>query len=444
MEFYFPNFYEQIFLLIFATLSICAYPKGFAILLNQSFYHCQSLSVHMKLLFIANRVPYPPYRGDKLKIYNLCRRLAAKGHEIHLITFAEEKKEYDYLPILEGVFKKIQIIYQPFWKSALSILWYFFQNNDPMQVSYFRSAKFDNTLKKLLSENTYDGIHVQHLRMAQYLLPTPPKHAILDLPDAFSLYWERRNQTDRPWYKRWFDSIEQKRVKSYEAKILSAYQKCLVCSAEDLGYLKNLLEKEGTFKNQLGLLPNGVDLDTFKVNLHHDYSHNHTLLFTGNMDYEPNVDAVIYFVNDIFPSITEKFPNTKFIIAGQRPIDNVKALACSNVAVTGFIEDLSVTYDSASIVVAPLRFGAGTQNKVLEAMAMGIPVVCSHIGFAGLGIESGEGAIMQQEKEAFTLAVIDLLGSESQRKEIGQKGLEVMRSRFSWDGITGILEREFN
>jgi glycosyltransferase involved in cell wall biosynthesis len=165
------------------------------------------------------------------------------------------------------------------------------------------------------------------------------------------------------------------------------------------------------------------------------------LLFTGNMDYAPNVDAVGYFVKEILPLIHQKHPQVKFIIGGQRPVKSVLELAGDHVIVTGFIKDLAATYNEASVVVAPLRFGAGTQNKVLEAMAMGVPVVCSNIGFKGLGIESGEGAIMQVDKEAFAKSVISLLDSEAQRKSVGQKGMEVIRSRFSWDIITQQLEQ---
>jgi len=132
---------------------------------------------------------------------------------------------------------------------------------------------------------------------------------------------------------------------------------------------------------------NGVDLETFDCYEGHDYTLANTLLFTGNMDYAPNVDAVTYFVKEMWPQILKINPNTKFIIAGQRPIESVKKLESNSIKVTGFVEDISDLYRKSTILIAPLRFGAGTQNKVLEAMAMGVPVVCTHIGFEGLQIE---------------------------------------------------------
>ena len=388
----------------------------------------------MKILFLANRVPYPPYRGDKLKIFNLARRLKDR-HELHLLTFAQTPEDLGYKTELEKIFKVVHFIYLPKWKSAfncLAGLW----KSEPLQVLYFQSGAMRVKLDELLASHKYDAIHVQHLRMSPYLANRKEVPRILDLPDAFSLYWERRKTIKRGLLTAVFENIEQARVLKYE-RVLKEYNLALVCSGEDLAYLENTHHS-----GNLRLLPNGVDLDTFAPR-DHDYTHNDTILFTGNMDYAPNVDAVVYFTESILPIIKAKLPTVKFIIAGQRPVKKVADLANDYITVTGFIKDLAATYNSASVVVAPLRFGAGTQNKVLEAMAMGVPVVCSHIGFGGLGIKSGEGAIMQTDPEAFAASVIELLSSTEQRKRVGEAGLKIIKSRFDWDIITQTLEMYF-
>lgn len=388
----------------------------------------------MKILFFANRIPYPPYRGDKLKIYNLAKRL--QHHELHLLTFAQTREEFQYKAELEKVFKKVHLIYLPKWQSALNCiagLW----SKMPLQVLYFQSAAMRNKLEDMLKADEFDAVHVQHLRMSPYFAAKKNIPRILDMPDAFSLYWQRRMKMQHNPLLRIFGSIERKRVWQYE-KIMQAFDLSLVCSAEDLSYLEDQHHID-----TIRLLPNGVDLGLFSAG-DHDYSHNHTLLFTGNMDYAPNIDAVIYFVNDILPLIRQKIPHVRFIIAGQRPVPKVQALANDHVEVTGFIKDLAAVYNAASVVVAPLRFGAGTQNKVLEGMAMGIPVVCSNIGFKGLGIESGEGAIMQTDAKSFADSVIALLSSERLRAEVGQKGIEVIQSRFGWDAIAATLDGYLN
>lgn len=385
----------------------------------------------MKILFLANRIPYPPYRGDKLKIYNLARRLC-KRHELVLVTFTQTPEEEKYRAELEKIFSEVHLIYLPKWQSALNCLsapW----DKKPLQVLYFKSAQMEAKLDEVLGRHTFDAVHVQHLRMSPYLAQRKEIPRILDLPDAFSLYWERRKKVKRGIARRSFESLEQNRVKKYEP-VMSMYDMSLVCSAEDLEYLRQLHHLDN-----IRLLPNGVDLDTFYPR-EHDYNHTHTLLFTGNMDYAPNVDAVVYFVQEIFPLVRQRFPGTSFVIAGQRPVAKVQELAGAHVKVTGFVEDIAAVYNTASVVVAPLRFGAGTQNKVLEAMAMGIPVVCSNIGFRGLGISSGDGAIMQTEPLAFAESIIELLSSADRRREVGAKGMEVVRNNFGWDAVADMLE----
>ncbi len=386
----------------------------------------------MKILFVANRVPYPPFRGDKLKIYNLTKRLST-AHELHLITFAESEEDYTYINELKKIFTKIHIINLPKWKSYLNCLLALF-SNIPFQVAYFKNRSMKRLIQNFISENEVDAIHTQHLRMAQFTTDiNVPK--LLDLPDAFSLYWLRRLNNQHNIIKRFFEKIEYKRLYRYEGEIIKKYNLNLVCSIEDLNYM--IKEHQAT---SLKLLRNGVDLETYK-SVGHDYSLQDTLLFTGNMDYAPNIDAVLYFVKDIFPSILKRFPNIKFIIAGQRPVKSVSELKSNNITVTGFVPELKTIYQNASIVVSPLRIGAGTQNKVLEAMAMGIPVVSGPIGFEGLEIQNSEGVFLEITPEGFASRVIELLLSQPLRETTGSKGQKIATEKFSWDTIALQLEQ---
>jgi sugar transferase (PEP-CTERM/EpsH1 system associated) len=386
----------------------------------------------MKILFVANRVPYPPFRGDKLKIYNLAKRLSVH-HELHLITFAESSDDYHYGKELGQLFKEVHIISLPKWQSYLNCLLAVFSNL-PFQVAYFRSRKMQRLIHSFLLAHKVDIIHTQHLRMAQFTsLINMPK--ILDLPDAFSLYWKRRIENQTNPIKQFFEKMEFKRLYKFEGEIVENFNLSLVCSREDLDYMKS---EHGS--SNVALLRNGVDLDTFKSD-GHNYSTNSTLLFTGNMDYAPNVDAVCYFVKDIFPLISAKHPHVKFVIAGQRPVKQVMDLKSSHIEITGFIPDLKEMYQQASIVVSPLRFGAGTQNKVLEAMAMGVPVVSGKIGFEGLEIKNGEGVFLETSPQGFATKVLSLLESESLRKTTGLQGKTVAQTKFSWDIISLDLER---
>jgi len=386
----------------------------------------------LNILFVANRFPYPPFRGDKLKIYNLTRRLAAK-HNLYLVTFYERREELNYLKEIQPFFKEIEVVYLPKWRSVLNGIPALFSRT-PLQMAYFNSTKMKRMVKFAVDRYEIDVVHTQHLRMSQYTKALDlPK--ILDLPDAFSLYFKRRKETARPFVNRLIDAIEIGRLAKAE-KVITQFDKTLVCSVEDKAYLEKLHKTDN-----IDILLNGVDLETFDVKEGHDYSHNHTVLFTGNMDYAPNVDGVQYFAKEMWPTIAAKYPKTRFVIAGQRPVDAVKKLAGGRIEVTGFVPDIQEMYEQASVVIAPLRFGAGTQNKVLEAMAMGVPTVCTHIGFEGLQIQSGEGVIMAKEKKLFIAEVDQLLADATERKTVGEKGLKIAQTRFSWDSIALKLEK---
>lgn len=389
----------------------------------------------MKILFLANRTPYPPYRGDKLKIFNLAKRLC-KEHELHLLTFAQSEEDFTYKEELEKYFKEVHLVSLPKWKSAVNCLragW----KRIPLQVLYFWSKEMKEKLDEVMSVNKFDAIHVQHLRMSPYLCDNTSVPRILDLPDAFSLYWKRRAEAETNPFKKVFNSIEYKRLLDYEKLMIGKYNLSLVCSFEDLEYLQQVHQLDN-----VRLLPNGVDTNTFKA-VGHDYSHNRTILFTGNMDYAPNIDAVQYFVEEIFPTVRKEHPDVEFVIAGQRPVKKVSDLASDKIKVTGFVKNLAEVYNSASVVVAPLRFGAGTQNKVLEAMAIGVPVVCTEVGFKGLGVLSGDGVVMRMDKEGFAKEVIKLLNSEDYRRRTGEKGVEVINQKYDWDIVASSLEGYF-
>jgi len=383
---------------------------------------------YVKILFVANRMPYPPYRGDKLKIYNLATELSA-NHELHLITIAENQEDLDSISALQKpLFTSIQYVYRPKWRSALSAALGLFSKR-PIQVSYFRSKAYAQKLKQLLNDHDFDAIHVQHLRMAQYFEEGAPSNAILDLPDAFSLYWKRRELAAKNPLDKAFRSLEFSRLAQYEKWMLPKFPQSLVCSAEDRDYLIN------AGITNVDVLPNGVNLKSFSPQ-GSDAIIKNRILFTGNMDYAPNVDAVQYFVNDIFPLILEKHPDSRFVIAGQRPVKAVLDLVSDRIEVTGFIENLASEYAKANVVVSPLRIGAGTQNKVLEALAMNQAVVCSKVGFLGLGLKSGEGILMGDTAQEFATHVVSILQSDDLRKNLGETGGLHVRKTFAWSGIS--------
>jgi sugar transferase (PEP-CTERM/EpsH1 system associated) len=386
----------------------------------------------LNILFIANRFPYPPYRGDKLKIFNLSKRLSKK-HNLFLLTFIQEKKDYAYIDELKKYFSKVEVVYLPKYLSALKCAVKILSSK-PFQIVYFESKRFKKLVNSFVENNKIDVIHTQHLRMAQYSVSVTNIKRILDLPDAYSLYWARRANLKRNIFQKAFDKIEFKKVLNYE-DIITKFDMNLVCSQED----KDFLVQSHNIKT-IEILPNGVDLDAFAAK-DHDYSIDDSIIFTGNMDYTPNVDAVCYFVKDIFPLILKEIPKAKFYIVGQRPVNKVLALNSENVIIKGFVENLTDEYNKAAVAVSPVRIGAGTLNKVLEPMALGIPTVCTQVGFKGLGVKSGEGVVLSNSADEFAEETIKLLKNKELREKVGIKGKEIIRYNFSWEGISELLEK---
>ena len=389
----------------------------------------------MKLLFLANRIPFPPYRGDKLKIYNLAKELHPRNHLV-LVTFYESHHELKYKRDLLKYFDEVHLVKLKkvgiVWNIALSML----NRKMPFQVAYFKSKEMARILSDVMEKCKPDGIHIQHLRMAMYIDSKYRERSFLDLPDAISLYFQRKRDIEKnPMYKLLLVE-EHRRLLQFENKTLSNFDTVLCCSQEDAQYLQ-----ERHTGPHYKVLENGVDTKTFqpvKTNINFPEPR---ILFTGNMDYAPNVDAVCYFVRDIFPKIKEKHPTATFEIAGQKPVKKVLELnKTEGVEVTGFIPKIQDAYARSTVVVAPIRFGAGTQNKVLEALCMEVPVVCTPIGFFGLSVKNGQGIYCEKNTLDFINRLNQILDDVEPHHILATKTGQTIRERFAWEAIAKKLE----
>ena len=388
----------------------------------------------MKILLITPRLPYPPYRGDKLKIFNLLKRLS-REHTIHLVSFIEKKNELEYLPHLRPYCAAIDVVPLRRWQSYVKCFLGLF-SRWPLQVHYFRSQRMRRLLTEIGARHHFDIVHTHLIRMAPYTAALRHNAKVLDLTDAVSLYLQRFWAREKNPVMKFLLKLELDRVRRYES-VVEQFRACFVCSEPDREQLRQAAPDAN-----IRLIPNGVDLAYFSGNAAVAYDPNR-MVFTGNLTYHPNIDGIFYFVNEIFPLIKKEVPAAKFYIVGQSPPAKIRALAGSDVIVTGFVEDIKQYYLSSAVAVSPIRFGAGTLNKILEPLALGVPVVATSMGIEGLDLTLGKDILVADRPHAFAKHVVHVLKDAEFRNRLGNAGMAIVRRLYNWDTIVSLLEKSY-
>lgn len=387
----------------------------------------------MKILFIIPRLLYPVNRGDKVRPFNFARVLSQK-HNLSLLSFIQKKEEIYNIEVLKEWFDSVETVYLPTWKSYLN-MFFNILSRKPLQVSYFKSGRFKQRLEQILNKDEFDLVYIFHLRMAQYLLQRNDVYRVLDLCDSVSFFM-RRLVKHAGWHMKPIYLYEISSVKRYESDLMKCFEEYWIISEEDRAQLEgdSHLEKLFTVRN-------GVDTDYF--NRDHqtmDSGQQNSIIFVGYMGVE-SVDAIFYFYDQILPLIKKEIPDLKWYIIGADPPDKVKSLARDkNIVVTGYVEDLRDWYTKASVAVAPMRFVAGMQNKILEAMSMSLPVVTTSCGNEGINAKNGEEIFAEDDPAQFAKRIIQLLKDENLRKDMGHKARKLVEERYSWNVVLGRVE----
>ncbi|MDP2364180.1 MAG: glycosyltransferase [Ignavibacteria bacterium] len=384
-------------------------------------------------MIITPRIPYPPYRGDKLKIFNLSKILT-KSNDVHIVTFYRNSKDKELIKPLEELGIKVSLVRLTLFESILNALISIFQEI-PFQVAWYKSKKMTKTVNNLLKTDKFDVVYHHLIRSAQYLSNIQSNYLlnVIDFTDAVSLYLSRMIEQEKNIIKKIFIKSEFKRITKYE-KIAEKFDTLFICSEIDK---KFLMEKR--IKLDIQILNNGIDTDYF-FGSELEFDHNR-IIFTGNMPYYANSDAAIYFANEIFPLILKKDNSIKFYIVGQQPPLRVKNLASENIIVTGFVKDIKGEYLKSAVTVAPMRFGAGTLNKVIESIALGVPVVTTSMAVAGLPKELEKYVRIAESPDDFAVSVQEILEDKKFRTEVMVEGKEIIRHLLSWDHIVCDFEK---
>jgi len=380
-----------------------------------------------KILYITFRVLYPPNYGYQIRAFNLGRILASK-YKVDLLAISEEKIDEKSIQDLNKIFNKVIIFYKKPYQFLLNAFLGIFKE-EPLQVSYYYFRDIQDWINSHYKE--YDLIFCLTIRTTKYLQNIDIKKTV-DLIDAISLNYQTAAKIRKNFFWKFIYSFENKRLLPYEQKALQDF---------DLGFITSNFDKKfitrerPELENKLLVIPNGVKPYYLREN-NEKIKEKDWILFLGKMDYPPNEDAVIYFSREIFPALRKKIKNIGFLIVGGNLTKRVLRLKnISGVRLTGFVKDPSFYLRKAKIIVIPLRFCAGIQNKILEAMALGKAVITSPI--AARGIEGKEGVhfLIAKDREDFIEKILELFSNSEKRKFIGKNAKELIKKKYTWQRI---------
>ena len=378
----------------------------------------------MKILALLSRVPFPLEKGDKLRAYHQLRVLS-QSHEIYLVALSDGDVHPEAVERLSQFCKKVYIIKV----GRASILWNLFLaffKGIPMQCGYFFSSRAKRKFDAIVDKVKPDHIYCQLVRVVEYVKDLDiPK--TLDYQDVLSKGMARRREV-APFYSRSLFAMEYRRLCRYEKKSMSIFDNCTIITAVD----RDLIPHDE--KNSIHVIPNGVDLEQFaNVDVPKEYD----LIFAGNMNYAPNIDAAEYLVKQIFPLVLKDFPNARLVLCGATPSARVKALAADNVFVTGWVDSMAEYYAKSRIFIAPMRLGTGLQNKLLEAMATRLPCITSQLAGRPLEkAEAGKDLLICNSPQEYANAVKMLMTNTEQYRVLADAGYDFVRSNYNWETTT--------
>lgn len=389
-----------------------------------------------RLLFLVHRIPYPPTKGDKVRSYNLLRYLAGR-YRVHLGAFVDDAADFAHAPALRELCGECHLVrLNPALARVKSLIG--LASGEPLTLPYYRSASMSRWVKQVLHATPVDGVLVFSSAMAQYVMSATGVPRVADLVDVDSDKW-RQYAATRSWPYSAIYRRESRTLLRYERQIARRFDATVFVSAAEAGLFRQLAPEAA---EKVWHINNGVDADYFSpgrtyVNPYGDSER--VLVFTGAMDYWPNVDAVVAFARAVFPAIRRRLPDARFYIVGARPTPDVKKLAeLPGVSVTGAVPDMRPYLAHAKLAVAPLRMARGVQNKILEAMAMAKPVLASPQAAEGIEALAGKELLVAADETEFIAQASHLLergsaaaiGAAARARVIASYGWESSLSRF--------------
>jgi len=379
----------------------------------------------MNILFVTPYPPYPPDSGGKIRAYNLIREVA-RHHKTALLTLADSTDREE----VEGHLKRFLTAVEVYPVEPSGWLR---RTTRPHFFRHFHSATLRNRLHDVLARPGVDLVHVEELCLID-ALPRTPVPSVLGRQKIDTYFLKSVYESDGRIKQFKWQSDLVKLVRQ-ERRAKRRFDGHVLCSRVDATRLSAI-----TGKLNHRIVPNGVDLGYFAPQPS-TAGDRRTLVFTGSMDYEPNVDAARFFVEAIWPAIRREAPDVEAIFVGHRPTDDVQALGRTpGITITGSVPDVRPYLRDATAVIVPIRIGEGTRLKILEAMSMRKPVVSTKTGAEGLLVQDGEHLCLARDADQFSARVLKLLADPEEAERIAAAGHRVVHERYAWGAIaSGLL-----
>ena len=398
------------------------------------------------LLYLVHRLPFPPNKGDKVRSYHLLKHLTAR-HRVFLGTFVDDPDDEAYIDTVRQMCPDLHVARLHPRAAKLRSLTGLL-THEALSLRYYQDAGLQAWVNQTLVSHKIDATVVFSSVMAQYLAPLPGVRSppmLVDFVDVDSAKWTQYAASHR-WPLSWLYQREGARLLKYERAVAARSQRSFFVTEIETNLFHQLAPECTEFVQAMS---NGVDADFFspdpaRLSPFNGGSRQQAqipLVFTGAMDYWPNIDAVTWFVSDILPALRQTWPQLCFYIVGRSPPPAVVALAGEGVVVTGTVPDVRPYLQHAAVVVAPLRVARGIQNKILEAMAMARPVVATQACVLAIDAQRGTELIAASNGAEFIREIGALLQAPARADAVGQSGRRRVIKSYSWAAHLAGIDR---
>ena len=388
----------------------------------------------MRILITTYRYPSHVHSADRHTVYRLIKHLS-KNHKVYIAAPVKDKAEAEMTDLLEPYCEKIYTPIRTKVSSFMSTCKKIF-SSDPLQMGYFSCPELRKMIPKIVKENSIDILYGYHLRSSQNMLDVQDIPKIIALQPAQILHFSRRVERIKNPFMRAIYGEEHRRLIGFERKVAEYFDKALLISETD----RHAIDPEKTLNNVM-FSPHGTDVDYFTPPKDDFKKDPATLIFTGALSIDTNSSAVHYFYEKIFPIVKKEIPEIKFLIVGSKPPGSVQRLADDPaVTVTGFVEEMLPYLHQATVGLDPLLIGAGLQNKMLEGMAAGLPMVVTPVANEGIGAEHGKEVLVAKDEKSFAQEVVELINNPERQREIGENAREYICRKWTWEYYFSELE----